>query len=471
MKNKLLKYTGAALLLLACSLTSCIKEDYAAADKASVQLTFTTRVGANGESTLPSIEQMKTLRVIMVRQSTQEVIWNIKHDIPAGKGEDKFNFNDIRVAEDGEYFDFYAIANEAAFTEKIGEGKDVDVDALKQMLVTLGTTNDGSLNITETSGVPQTKVESFFVEAKKDRAYRMQLEFVVAKVELTFNNTSDAEQTVTNLRFPGIMPDAATTPLFTPASITAQGSRAVNISGGMTMQPQGTATKTFYVYETKAPADGYKMTATWESEQELPFNLAEIKRGQNLQINVNLIKREGLKVSWKVLPWEGEDTDMEFTSEFNGSLTGQLIKTGAVDGKNYVWVAEGMDSQQRERYAQFKFVLTSPVGQNWVAHLSNPNDFEFAGDYAGVGVTQEEADQNAGVVTLIVKPRREFQSGETRTTRLYITVDGVKGEDGLEGAQPINPLHDGVRPFPGEINYIDIIQVSTADYDNMETNN
>ena len=207
------------------------------------------------------------------------------------------------------------------------------------------------------------------------------------------------------------------------------------------------------------------MTATWESEQELPFNLAEIKRGQNLQINVNLIKREGLKVSWKVLPWEGEDTDMEFTSEFNGSLTGQLIKTGAVDGKNYVWVAEGMDSQQRERYAQFKFVLTSPVGQNWVAHLSNPNDFEFAGDYAGVGVTQEEAGQNTGVVILIVKPRREFQSGETRTTRLYITVDG------LEGAQSINPLHDNVRPFPGDINYIDIIQVSTADYDNMETNN
>ena len=469
MKNNLLKHTGAMLLLLACCLTSCIKEDYAAADKASVTMTFTTRVGANGESTLPSIEQMKTLRVIMVRQNSQEVIWNIKHTIPAGKGEDTFKFNDVRVAEGGEMFDFYAIANEAAFTEKIGDGNDIDVDALKNMLVTLGTKNDGSLNITETTGVPQTKIESFRVEAKANQSHRMQLEFAVAKVELTFNNTTETEQTITNLRFPDIMPNATTTPLFTPAEIAAVGSRAVNFTEGMSIPALDNASKTFYVYETKAPQDGYKMTATWGEKQELLFKkddtpLAEIKRGQHLRINVDLIKRNGLKVSWTVLPWEGEDSDLEFTSEFNGSLTEQLIKRGEVEGKPYVLVAEGMDSQQRERYAQFKFVMTSPVGQNWVAHLSNPNDFEFVGDYSGVGVTQEEANQNTGVVTLTVKPRREFQSGTPTTTRLYITVDG------LEGAQTINPLQEGVRPFPGDINYIDIIQVSTADYDTVNNN-
>ena len=466
MKNKLLKHTGAMLLLLACCLTSCIKEDgFTPTDKASVTLTFTTRVGANGESTLPSIEQMKTLRVIMVRQNPQEVVWNIKHTIPAGKGEDTFKFNDVRVAEGGEMFDFYAIANEAAFTEKMEDGNDIDVDALKNMLVTLGTKNDGSLNITETTGVPQTKIESFHVEAKANQSHRMQLEFAVAKVELTFNNTTETEQTITNLRFPDIMPNAATTPLFTPAEIAAVGSRAVNFTEGMSIPAAlDNASKTFYVYETKAPQDGYKMTATWGKQWDLPFSLVEIKRGQHLRINVDLIKRNGLKVSWTVLPWEGEDSDLEFTSEFNGSLTEQLIKRGEVEGKPYVLVAEGLDSQQRERYAQFKFVMTSPVGQNWVAHLSNPNDFEFVGDYSGVGVTQEEANQNTGVVTLTVKPRREFQSGTPTTTRLYITVDG------LEGAQTINPLQEGVRPFPGEINYIDIIQVSTADYDTVNNN-
>ena len=233
----------------------------------------------------------------------------------------------------------------------------------------------------------------------------------------------------------------------------------------MTMQASGKSTKTFYVYETKAPQAGYKMTATWGTDHELPFEegedaLTQIKRGQHLKINVDLIKRNGLKVSWTVLPWEGEDTDMEFTSEFNGSLTAQLIKTDEVEGQRYVLVAEGMDSQQHERYAQFKFVMTSPVGQNWVAHLTNPNDFEFVGDYSGVGVTQEEADQNTGVVTLTVKPRREFQSGETRTTQLYITVDG------LEGPQLIDPEDR----FPGDQTYIDIIQVSTAEYDNVNNN-
>lgn len=123
-----------------------------------------------------------------------------------------------------------------------------------------------------------------------------------------------------------------------------------------------------------------------------------------------------------------------------------------------------MDSQQRERYAQFKFVMTSPIGQNWVAHLSNPNDFEFVGDYTGVGVTQEEADDNKGVVTLTVRPRRGFVSGELRTTQLYITVDG------LEGSQLINNPVEGVRPFPGENNYVELVQVSTADYDTNNNN-
>lgn len=81
------------------------------------------------------------------------------------------------------------------------------------------------------------------------------------------------------------------------------------------------------------------------------------------------------------------------------------------------------------------------------------------GDYAGTGVTQSDAENNIGVVTLTVKPRREFQSGEIRTTQLYIMVDG------LEGAQLINNPIEDVRPFPGENNYVELIQVSTADYD------
>lgn len=471
MRNIMKSYgIGVCLLLLSVLLpTSCIKDDYAAGENASVTMTFTTRGGSDTQVSgdeLATNERMKTLRVIVARTSTKEVLYNVKYDkFDIGENGQLYKtitFSELTTNKDGEDFDFYAIANEKAFGG-LSDGTNINLDDLNTKVIDLTNNSpDVPLLITD-KGIPQAKKMTVNISPTSSKKLDMPLEFAVAKVDLTFHNTTNALQNVTNLRFTDIMPNSSTTSLFPLNDVTVFGDRDFSLEQ-MSIEGQKTATKTFYIYESKASTAGYKLSATWITPQELSLSLPEIRRGQNLKIDITLIKREGLKISWTIKSWESEDADVEFTSEFNGNLSEQLVKIGNVEDKQYVWTAEGMDSQQRERYAQFKFVMTSPVGQNWVAHLSNPNDFEFVGDYTGVGVTQDDADKNIGVVTLTVKPRREFQSGELRTTQLYITVDG------LEGSQLINNPVEGVRPFPGENNYVELVQVSTADYDTNNNN-
>lgn len=487
MKIQQLLKNGAALLagltILGTVPAGCIKDDYADRGNATVTMTFTTQAAApqaptTGTEPAEGNERMQTLRVIVARSATNEILYNEKYTIPAGTTSKTINYSELTVNENGEDFDFYAIANEESFNAGTSlEGKNVDLESLQNKKISMGvnpTTN--GITLPATTGLPQTDFMTVNVSpANNGQNYGMPLQFVVAKARITFLNTTKDVQTVGNLRLENVQPANASThqtelfrdtELSTPA-VTAAGGQSVNI-GNVTDIPAGTEENpgekavACYFYETIQGTDPYTLTATWEgTDYEIDLDdhaIAAISRGQMLDIRVTLIKKEGLKVSWTVKDWEADHADgaeVEFTSQFNGSLTGQLVKTYATDGKQYVAVAEGQDSQQKERYAQFYFVMTSPVGATWTAHLTDGDNFEFAGPYSGTGVTQEEADQNQGRVLLTVKPRHPFDN-VTRTTRLYITVDG------LEGAQLINPEGE----FPGDEQYIDIIQISTTEYDN-----
>lgn len=497
-RNTLKKYAGyaAAVAVAGLVLGGCIKDDYSARGNATVTMTFTTRannapqVPEDGMLQAEASERMKTLRVIVVRSATEEVLFNDKYTIPENEHQKTINYSELTINENGEDFEFFAIANEESFNAGTSlEGKNLDVSALKNRKIKLGV-NAQSYGITlTTNSLPQTGYMKINVSPENDgQNYNMPLQFAVAKARITFLNTTKDEQTVNNVRLLNVQPTDASnhetelfrdTELQTPA-VSAEGSMDVNL-GNVTDIPAATAEDvpgskavTCYFYETVRGTNPYKLTARWNNQDwEIDLDdhaIEAINRGQMLDITVTLIKKEGLKVSWTVKDWEADDdASLEFTSQFNGSLTGQLIKTYTDgEGNEYVAVAEGQDSQQAERYAQFRFVMTSPVGATWTAHLTDGDYFEFVGPYSGTGVTQEEANEGQGVVTLTVKPRYEFVSGETHTARLYIVVDGLDGEEGeLEGAQLIN----GDGSFPGSATYIDIIQISTADYDNIQAEN
>lgn len=199
----------------------------------------------------------------------------------------------------------------------------------------------------------------------------------------------------------------------------------------------------YYTYFIKHAEDGYDTTVS-------PMEYA-IVRNNIYQVDVTGINEIGsvtptdyrLNLECTVADWVLED---EITIDFSNNYDGDILGVNVVKDDNDVFVAYSQDNEVRD--AQFKFQMNTPVGVGWTAHLTNPNDFEFVGDYHGVG--------NGDPVTLQILPRRPFEEGVKRSTRMYITMDTDN--------EPV-AFNQGTEPFPGNTQYIDIRQVSTTEYD------
>lgn len=199
----------------------------------------------------------------------------------------------------------------------------------------------------------------------------------------------------------------------------------------------------YYTYFIKHAEDGDDTTVS-------PMEYA-IVRNNIYQVNVKGINDIGsvtptdyrLNLECTVADWDQEE---EITIDFSNNYNGDISGVNVVKDNNDVFVAYSQDNEVRD--AQFKFQMNRPVGVGWTAHLTNPDDFEFVGDYHGVG--------NGGPVTLQILPRRPFEEGVKRSTRMYITMDTDN--------EPV-AFNQGTEPFPGNTQYIDIRQVSTTEYD------
>lgn len=182
-----------------------------------------------------------------------------------------------------------------------------------------------------------------------------------------------------------------------------------------------------------------------------------IVRNNIYQVNVTEINDIGsvtptdyrLNLECTVADWVLED---EITIDFSNNYNGDILGVNVVKDDNDVFVAYSQDNEVRD--AQFKFQMNTPVGVGWTAHLTNPDDFEFVGDYHGVG--------NGGPVTLQIRPRRAFEEGVERTTEMYITIE--------TDSSPLNfNIDSGSQvKFPGDGDAIRIRQVSTIVYDNQK---
>ena len=199
----------------------------------------------------------------------------------------------------------------------------------------------------------------------------------------------------------------------------------------------------YYTYFIKHAEDGDDTTVS-------PMEYA-IVRNNIYQVNVTGINDIGsvtptdyrLNLECTVADWVLED---EITIDFSNNYNGDISGVNVVKDNNDVFVAYSQDNEVRD--AQFKFQMQTPVGVGWTAHLTNPDDFEFVGDYHGVG--------SGGPVTLQILPRRPFEEGVKRSTRMYITMDTDN---------ELVAFNQGTETFPGNTQYIDIRQVSTTEYD------
>lgn len=308
------RYLAAAcLLLLSLLAVSCISDDYPVRDKATVKMTFTTRAISNPATTaggLEDNEHMHTLRVIVARQNG-EILYNLKYDIAQNETSKTITFSEMTVNANGETFDFYAIANEAG-VEYSKSWENVTVADLKGMNLSeegfLADANDASKN----KMIPQTAYKQIRVAPQSGggiQSETMKLDFAVAKVRLTINNTSSAVQTVSNINLSGL--NMESTPLFAETDLSNVVNGELKL-GTMTVPANESATVYAYFFENTG--GDYALTADWNNKQQTldikAADITEISRGTELNINITLNATATPTFNIEVVPWTEVEVDV-----------------------------------------------------------------------------------------------------------------------------------------------------------------
>lgn len=278
-------------------------------------MTFTTRAISNPATTaggLEANEHMRTLRVIVARQKNGEILYNLKYDIAQNETSKTITFSEMTVNADGETFDFYAIANEESVGYS-GSWENVTVADLKGMNLSeegfLADANDASKN----KMIPQTAYKQIRVAPQSGggiQSETMKLDFAVAKVRLTINNTSAGDQYVNDINLSGL--NMTSTPLFANGTLSAVTEGTLSL-GKMTIHANGTATVYAYFFENTGGT--YNLTASWNGTQILNLNnsaanINAISRGTELNINITLNATTTPTFNIEVVPWAEVEVDV-----------------------------------------------------------------------------------------------------------------------------------------------------------------
>lgn len=436
MKNLKMKYTGIAavcLLLLALLPASCIMDDYAPKGTATVTMTFTTRAVSNNSITratgdLLDNEQMKTLRVIVARNSNGEILYNVKYDIQPDETQKTITFSELTVNKDGEEFKFYAIANEDGFLSEGEslEGTSVNLTDLYNRVLTGGFDKDATL--------PQVGYREIEVKPQTSGIQHedMKLDFPAGKIQLTFVNETGKEVTLTDVKVPSVAPNQAY--LFyhgqTPTGTTLTGDvdfDPITVSSGTESAPTSYS-EYRYIYPGAAGEGKYKLMATWGDKNfeellkttDAPNGISSIPRNRLVNIVVTLKSGGGFGVKCEVKDWEDVSYDYTLSDAGQFAITKPNAMEFTYDGNQKAIATQySTESGASSRQATFTVEMTTPVGVRWMAHLTNAQDFEFVTDenHAAEGVG------GSSPVTLLIRPTKAFDAtGERPYTELYVTL-------------------------------------------------
>ena len=326
-KTIIRKYAACAALAATLGLlpAGCIKDDAPQGTKeTTLTLTFSTRApGDAGSSQGPESanEHMRTLRVILAEQDGT-IRYNTKiDDIPEDDTDQRVTFSDLITGENGTTFNVYAIANEEAFVTlpnqlaaQTGNISQMNLENLTLDEDILTKLNQGLLEANQDKQayrLPQTKKELVTVIPGKDNEATIQLEFVVAKVDLTFTNEATQAVDLNNVTFSPM--NQASTPLL-PSAALATGGSDLNL-GTVTVPASGSKQVTCYVYENQlAGQSNYMLRTDWgNNELNLSYqNGAEIlgtqfARGTKLDIDITLNGTQMTDFELLVVPWSEKE--------------------------------------------------------------------------------------------------------------------------------------------------------------------
>lgn len=430
-----MKYTGVAvfcLLLLALLPASCIMDDYAPKGTATVTMTFTTRAVSNNSITratgdLLDNEQMKTLRVIVARNSNGEILYNVKYAIEASETSKTITFSELTVSKDGEYFKFYAIANEDGFLSESEslEGTSVNLANLYDRVLTEG--------FTEGATLPQVGYREIEVKPQTSGIQHedMKLDFPAGKIQLTFVNETGKEVTLTDVKVPSVAPNQAY--LFYHGQTPSGTTLTSDVYFGSIIVPSGTESAPAshseyrYIYPGAAGEGKYKLTADWNGNREellktkdAPNGISSIPRNRLVNIVVTLKSGGGFGVECEAKDWEYVSYGYTLSDAGQFTITEPNAMVFTYDGNQKAIATQySTESGASSRQATFTVEMKTPVGVRWMAHLTNAQDFEFVTDenHAAEGVG------GSSPVTLLIRPTKSFDAtGERPYTELYVTL-------------------------------------------------
>lgn len=452
-----------ALLIIALLPVSCIKDNFPRGENASVTMTFTTRVSDNVTTgDLLDNEQMKTLRVIVARKSG-EILFNVKYDIDVNETFKKITFSELTTNKNGEKFDFYAIANEEAFLDASEslEGKGINLTDLKARVLNKDFNTSPTL-----SQLPQAAYQEIEVKPGENNEVTMQLLFPVAKINLSFINTTGSEQTITEVKLKNGTPDKAK--LFFDGNMPEGVAMKKNIPFDyFTLTADGeNLSRVRYVYPGETNMD-YVITAKWNGkDRELPLKLKDsedvltnLLRGKQYNVIITL-KGGGLTVSCDVQDWDDNKHEVQLSDKGEFEVGVVNARSFSWDDKKAIATQYGEGAGADDRYATLTLRMTTPLGVIWQAHLDNPA-FEFVGESAGVGVGTDAGDEE-GVVTLKIRPVNTYDATqERRTANLYVTLGTKPNEQALFVDET---LMDALCSNGAQI---PIVQVSSTEGDNI----
>lgn len=328
------RYAGMSLCLclLGAGVTGCIKDDDVAGQKETT-LTLRFSTGANapdqdGTTVGPELpnEHMRTLRVILT-ETDGTIRYNTKiTGIPEDAEEQVITFSELITVNDGTTnFNVYAIANEEAFVTspdqlaaesgKVSQFSFNNNTLLNASVLTrLNEAVDKALNNEEIEAnerIPQTAVKEVTVVPEHANSATIQLEFVVAKIDLSFTNQSPSSVDLPDVTFSHM--NVANTPLFPATSLPSTGT-ALSLG---TVSVPGNATNysvVHYVYESQVTgSDNYILSTTWGNNS---LNLTdeglrtEFTRGTKLDIDVTLNSTHITTFNLLVVPWGEINNDV-----------------------------------------------------------------------------------------------------------------------------------------------------------------
>jgi len=131
---------------------------------------------------------------------------------------------------------------------------------------------------------------------------------------------------------------------------------------------------------------------------------------------------ESITFNWEILPWNLIKSFKEFAAVIvNPTIdtTQPHLEVGGENQNELLWHSGGTEG------LKLKFNIEAPAGGVWRFTITNRNDFELKGKMEQSGLETLTGIAGSGPIELTITPLKTW-TGQTRSTELYLTVNGVE---------------------------------------------